>query len=226
MVETNNSLAAARRYGTPVEQTAEGKERERTFFETLGRFVVRFADVEGAVSLTLWRYAKTPRAVSLHVFASTRIDQGSTLIKQLALATGASQEKRDDLAYVLQQLGVINGVRNSILHHGVDSIAEGAAKSSNWLKAKEAPFEIPVPPEHLEQMIADLNKITLHLLFNHSDRPKPLAPENRAIFDQTLRRAWLYKFPAQKPAPAKKTESRSRKGQNPKSPDQPPPSEV
>lgn len=210
MAGSQNNLKNAL-YSTAPSDTVEGQERERQFFEALGRFVVKFADVESTVSMVLWRYAKTTRTIGAHIFSSVKIDHGSTLIKQLAAALGSTQEKRDDLDNVLQQLGVINGMRNNILHHGVDSIAEDKPTVSNWLRAKGEPFEMVVPPEMLDLMRADLRKISAHLLINHLERAMPQSEDGRALFEQILRDPWRYRPPPQPPSQTKTQASRPKK---------------
>jgi hypothetical protein len=119
--------ATIEKYNIPVSETPEGKERLRAYYEALGRFVDIFARVETAVTLTLWRYAKTSPEIAKIIFAGAKIELGSTYIKQLAEATGASQEARDGLTNVLQQLGIINGVRNAVLHYAEGCDAAGGA---------------------------------------------------------------------------------------------------
>ncbi|MEJ0075357.1 MAG: hypothetical protein WDO17_07895 [Alphaproteobacteria bacterium] len=104
--------AITRLYKVAAENTDEGKERIRAYYEALGRFVDTFARVESVVTQTLWKYANTPSKIGKVIFSGARIENGSQYIKQLAEATGAPQESRDDLENALQQLGIISRVRN------------------------------------------------------------------------------------------------------------------
>jgi hypothetical protein len=185
------------RYSVPASQTEEGKQRERDYHSALGRFVDMFATVEIAISLTLWAYAKTRPNIAKVIFASTKIDQGSTLIKQLAEATDASETLRDDLEKVTQQLGIINGVRNAILHYGAKSIAEGNAIVSNALKAKREPTEFSISPKSLDDMTADLQKIATHLHYRHLGRAVPLGAFGQRALEGVLQSPWRYKHPSQ-----------------------------
>jgi hypothetical protein len=128
-------------YTVPASQTPEGQTRLCEYYEALGRFVDMFARAETALTLTLWHYAKTPPNIAKIVFAGTRADLGSTYIKQIATATGAPKELCDDLKDVLQQFGIINGARNSLLHYGTEpeSVAKGQAIVSDALRAKANP---------------------------------------------------------------------------------------
>src|SRR5215207_2080726 len=158
-------------YFIAAAHTPEGKERLRAYYEALGRFCDMFARVETAITLTLWHYAKTEPEISKIVFTGSKIDVYSTYIKQMAAVAGVSQELQDDLSDVLQQLGVINGVRNKVLHYGAESVAEGNAIVSDALKAKGEPERFPISPTSLGQMTADLTKIVAHLDQNHVRRP-------------------------------------------------------
>ena len=123
-------------YVIPASATKEGEERLRTYYEALGRFIDMFSAVETAMTLTLWHYAKTPPEVAKIILAGVKIELGITHIKKLVVDTGAFPDKQADLEYVLQQLGIVNGARNDILHFGATSIAEGQAIVSNALKAR------------------------------------------------------------------------------------------
>jgi hypothetical protein len=140
------------------------------------------------------------------------------LLKQLALATGAAQELRDDLEDVLQQLHIINGVRNAILHYGTEpeSVANGKAIVSDALRAKGEPKTFPISPTALNEMISDLQKIIAHLNLRHLGRTKGYS----ILGDPTVG-AWQYKYPSQPNRPSKKEEGRRSKKRDPKSPRQP-----
>lgn len=189
----------------PASQTQDGKNRLREYYESLGRFVDMFSRVEAAVTLTLWHYAKTPTEIAKIVFAGTRIEVGSTYIKQAAKATGVSKELCDDLEDVLQQLGIINGARNSILHYGAEpeSVAKGKAIVSDALKAKGKPTTFPISPTLLDQMTSDLQKIIAHLNLRHLGKTKGYTIAG----DPTLG-TWQYKYPGQKSRPSKKARGR------------------
>jgi hypothetical protein len=206
-----------RLYNIPVSETPEGKERLRAYYEALGRFVDIFARVETAVTLTLWRYAKTSPEIAKIIFAGAKIELGSTYIKQLAEATGAPPEARDDLTNVLQQLGIINSVRNAVLHYGATSVAEGRAIVSNVLKAKGEPTVFPISPTALDEMTTDLRIIALHLNYRHLGRPLPRGSLGTETLDKALSAPWQYKHPVPPPARSKAAERpRSRKlGQKP-----------
>lgn len=207
-------------YTIPASETKEGQERLRSYYEALGRFVDMFAQVETAITLTLRHYAKTSTEVAKVILVGSKIDGSAKFIKQLAYATGVSQELRDDLEDVIQQLGIINGVRNDILHYGANFVAEGQGKVSNALKAKGDPSSFPITPKALYLMTADLNKIAFHLNYKHlnQDRPQRRLNALRLDVEDVLRSSWLYKHPPQtNKRPTKDSDRRARK-RDPKRP--------
>jgi hypothetical protein len=166
-----------------------------------------FAQVETALTFTLWHYAKTPPDIAKIIFSGDRVDNSSQYIKQIAEATNASQELRDDLTYIFDQLGIINGNRNHIVHYGAKSIAEGNGLVSNAFKAKGEPREFPVSPTALDDMTADLRKISFHLRYKHysgGELHTHSNPDGAEVLNDVLRAPWRYKHPPQ-------TKSRSTK---------------
>ncbi len=197
----SSPLGAIRRfpYVIPAAHTKEGKERLRAYYEALGRFVDMFARVETAMTLTLWHYAKTAPEIAKIVHAGTKvIDTGATYIKQLAAVTNATQEIKDDLENVLQQLGIINGVRNHILHYGATSVAEGRAIVSNAFKAKGEPKSFPISPTDLNHMTDDLTKIAAHLNEIHLGKPS-----EHTILGNPMNTPWRYIYPTPRKAQQK-----------------------
>jgi len=181
-------------YRIPASQTPEGKKRLTEYYEALGRFVDMFSRVEAAITLTLWHYAKTSPEIAKVIFAGARVESGSTYIKQLAAATGAATELQDDLEDILQQLNIIRGARNEILHYGAEpeSVAKGNAIISDALKAKGKPTTFPINPTLLDQMRNDLHKIIAHLKMNHLGDKK-----GYTILGDPRLVTWQYKHPPQ-----------------------------
>jgi hypothetical protein len=192
-------------YTVPASQTPEGQARLREYYEALGRFVDMFARAETALTLTLWHYAKTSPDIAKIVFAGTKIEQGSTYIKQVAAATGTPKELCDDLEDVLQQLGIINSARNSLLHYGAEpeSVAKGNAIVSDALRAKGEPTTFPISPTLLTQMTSDLHKIIGHLDLRHLGRA-----ERYTVLGNPTLGAWQYKHPVPQSRRSKKEQDR------------------
>jgi hypothetical protein len=208
-------------YAVPASETKEGKERLRVYYEALGGFIDMFARVETAITLTLWAYAKTNQNIAKIIFAGAKIEISSKYIKQLADVTDSPKETRDDLDAVLQQLSIINGVRNDIVHFGATSITEGRAIVSNALKAKGKPTVFPISPTALDNMTADLLKIIFHLNYRHLGRSIPLSAFVLDALDKVLHSPWRYKHPVPPRIPSNKAEHQSSRKRGPKLPRQP-----
>lgn len=191
-------------YHIPAAETDEGKKRLEEYYSALGRFIDMFAQVETAVTFTLWHYAKTPPDIGKIVFASAKIEVSSTFIKQLAAATGTPKELLDDLEYILQQLAIINGNRNHIVHYGASAIAEGQGFVTNAFKAKGEPVTFPISPIALEEMTHDLRKISFHLRYRHYSGAHVRNGPGQEILQEVLRVPWRYKHPPQPKGSAKK----------------------
>jgi len=184
------------RYAIPAFETEEGKKREHDYHAALGRFVAMFAIAETAIQLTLWHYAKTPAPVARSVFSGVRTNEGINFVKRIVEATGVEAEAKIELEYVTQQLGIINGARNSILHHGALSVAEGRGIVPNALVAltPEKITAFPISPQILDDMTNDLRKIIVHLHAHHMGRPPPRGN----WLDPVLRSTWRYKHREQR----------------------------
>src|SRR5580693_150163 len=194
--------AIARRYQVPAAETEEGKGRVAEYHAALGRFVDRFAEVENALPFVLRHYAKLPTATARALLSGVRVDQMKGLLNRLAEVGLLPTAEWADLEPTLQQLGVINGRRNDILHHGAESVAEGRAFVTNALMAhtEERITSFTISPEILDDMTADLRKIMIHLLTRHAGRPEMKAQANRDWVASVLRQPWRYK---QQPSPLK-----------------------
>jgi hypothetical protein len=200
------SRAAWLEYQVPASETKEGLERERAYYEALGRFVQMFAEVEKVITQTLWAYAGTKAEVAKIVFAGTQSETAAGYIKAVAKATNASDESLADLENVLQQFGIIRGARNDILHYGAKFIAEGKGLVSNAWKAKAEPTEFPISADALLHMETDLRKIIAHLGYRHLGRARPKSAFGQKILDDTLHFPWRYKHPSPLKSETKKRE--------------------
>jgi hypothetical protein len=208
-------------YQVPASETKEGKERLQAYYEALGRFVQIFAEVEKLVWQTLVHYVGTSHEVAKIVLTAGKVDQCAKYIKQVAAAVNVPKEKRDDLELVLQQLGILNGVRDSILHYGATAIAEGRGTVSNAWKAKAEPTEFPISDTALAEMADDARQIIAHLAYRHLGRPWPRAASNIAFLEEVLQRPWQYKYPSQLNSQTKKAETQQARKRGPKPPHRP-----
>ncbi|GEM_PF-1971995 len=194
-----------RRYTIPASATIEGKQREREYFDALGRFVHAYAQAETVTALALWFAAAIKHPIAKAVFSGVRVKDASSHMKRIADVTGMDKQQRKELDDVLRQLGDITSARNDILHYGAVDVAEGRASVTNALKAHtaEKTTTFDVSPATLAKMTADLRKISMHLRVNFSGIPRPYAAANQLLLATTLHAPWQYKHQPQQKGPAK-----------------------
>ena len=215
------TLSEAMGYKIPASETAEGKARLLAYYAALVRFVDMFSRTEAVVTLCLWGYAGTKVPVARIVFAGTPLKIALGYIKEIAKATNVSPETRQDMESVFQQLSIITGVRNDILHYGATSVAEGQAIVSNALKAKGDPNIFPISPEALDDMTTDLRKIAMHLNYRLLGRPWPRGALGQVALNGVLQSPWRYKHRAQPSKQTKAARSHPPHKRGPKPPRRP-----
>lgn len=199
-------------YKVPAALTKDGQDRLRAYYEALGKFVDMFAQAEDAIARTLWHYAQTKPEIAKVVFSGVRANTSTKLAKQVAEATDVDARTREKLEHTLQQLTIISGARDIILHYGATFIAEGRGRVSNALRAKGEPQEFPISPTILKEMTDDLLKIIFRLNYEHLGRPRPRGALGQAQLDELLHAPWRYKHPSQPTADqAAKARKPSRK---------------
>jgi len=124
-----------------------------------------------------------------------------------------------DVEPTFQQLGVINGMRNDILHHGASAIAEGFGIVTNAEMALSADrvTSFAISADILNKMTADLRKIIIHLHASHMGRP-PLRGKHQEI-DAILLEPWQYKpqplHRASMPRPGKRGQPKGKSQKGP-----------
>jgi hypothetical protein len=64
-------------YTVKASDTEDGKKRLQEYYSSLGRFIDMFAQVETALTFTLWHYAKTPPDIAKIIFSGDRVDNSS-----------------------------------------------------------------------------------------------------------------------------------------------------
>jgi hypothetical protein len=175
---------------------AERIERRQKHYEAFGQFIEAFAIVETAMALTLWKYAGVSHRVARAVFSGVRAKEAGDFIKRILEARKAPQAKRNRLKYILDQLGEINSARNDIVHYGIQSVWEGNAVVTNALKAatKSKVTHFSASAEILDNMTADLRKITMHLNYEWLEKPRPAQDSLRMGLDnRVLQAPWKYR---------------------------------
>jgi hypothetical protein len=111
-------------YEKPAAETEEGKQRQEAYYAALGRFVHRFALAELCAHSVL--YAKLPTATARVLLSGVRIDETKNRLSRLHEVGIIDDADWADAEPIFQQLNIINGCRNQILHHGAISSRRGA----------------------------------------------------------------------------------------------------
>jgi hypothetical protein len=108
------------------------------YYMLLGRFVTNFSFVEQHVQSLLWRLAKLESPISQAILSGVRTEAAISLIYRIADAERWSKEKKEAYKDALDQLQVINKLRNDLLHRGSRLQPNGT-----WLITNEHFVHIP-----------------------------------------------------------------------------------
>jgi hypothetical protein len=130
-----------------------------SYFLALGLFTQAFTDMETLVALLLRIQTGVSQETARAVFSGVRIDQAKGFITRTREAYGVGEHP--DLKRAFDQIGVITGVRNDIVHFGSRYDGEGGFSVSNVLIAVSPARErsYPVSDAILYELIADPNTI-------------------------------------------------------------------
>ena len=196
-------------YEKPASETEEGKQRLSVYYLALGRFAHRFAQAELSVHFVLRHYAGMTIDVARALLSGVRIRDTFSQLGRLHEVGVVPDDKWAELKHLFDHLGVINGARNEIFHHGAINIAKGDAIVTNAAMAlvedRITAFKISV--ESSDDMTADIRKILVHLHTSHMGRP-PLKATHATI-EEILRAPWRYKH---QQLPAKKSRKSASSG--------------
>lgn len=166
------------------------------YYETLGRFIQGFANTEGTINGALREFSKVTGPVARSIFSGTRAEAAKQLIIRILDAENYRQVIKDELKGVFDQLGLINAARNEIIHYGAQFEDADRFIVTNAARA-HLPSRIStlvVSAEILEQMMDDLNKISLTIVVRVMDLSDPEAASRFAeALAPLLRRPWRYK---------------------------------
>src|SRR5258708_38984581 len=106
-------------------------QHTQEYWAALGEFVSAFSIVEVNMQQALWEFAKLSRPLAIALLAgSTRIDSAINLMSKISVAQKWKAERKRELQAICTQLGIINKVRNDILHY-VARLTKGECVVSN-----------------------------------------------------------------------------------------------
>ena len=209
------------------EEDRKKLEDFRKYNEGVGKLITGFSGAEIILFSILGSLWNVPLPVARAIYSDLRIDAAINTAKRLLEARkqvfGANEFEKDIekwLTYIFDQLGIINGIRNHIVHHGVVATTDFSKPVvSNRLRARAASQvkEIEISPADLEALNSDLGGIIAMLpavSIAILSGPSPKAAEAFAMLEETKKRnAWRYKSPLQG----------GKKGKSPDKAPEPPP---
>lgn len=175
------------------------RRRYDNYFRMLGEFVHCFTTAEIAVSSCLAHHAKVSAEVYRATYSGVRTKEGISFLRRLAEVEEIAPDEWQLLKPLLDHLTVINGVRNKLLHHGADGIAEDEQAFISNLRTAltwDRLEEFPVPVAHLRDMIFDLNTIFFAISHRHSGDGWGYRKRDRPRLEKRSNEPWWYKSPA------------------------------
>jgi hypothetical protein len=184
--------------GVRASGMSDTSDATAAFFQALGRFLTRFSEIEALMQTTLWSLAGVPQPTAQAVFSGVRTEGAMQFINRIAAAEEWNTYRREELQYVFTQLGLINKLRNNILHYGAEQEGPDAWVVTNkqFVHVPENVSRTIISPTTLEHARHDLDKVETHLtylLLATSHIPGP----DRDQIESVLQRPWRYKPPQQ-----------------------------
>jgi hypothetical protein len=189
----------------------------KDYWLALGEFIHRFARVEQQVAYTLTLYTKLPIETARAVFSGVRAKDAFSLIDRIRETRGL--EIDEDWLRAKAQFGVINSVRNDIVHLG--AILEGHDQLQISNKSRTIPSLVkttPISAKELNAMSVDLSVIS-ETLYAHQLIETGKRPDHPFVMiARTNGRApWQYKPPQQAPVQRKRGGKKGKQKAPPKS---------
>ncbi len=189
------------------------------FRHSVGRFVLQFSDVEAMLQTVVWHFAGIAPPIAQAVFPGIRIEAAMTYMNRIADARKWNDAEKSGFEYIFLQLGMINKLRNDILHYGATLDLDNVG---HWLVTNELVAHIPekirttrISATTLDDASSDLHKIGSHLIILTWGDSMP--PEAHNFYEAELARAWQYKPQQQAgdPSTTRKTPQERQRRQRP-----------
>jgi hypothetical protein len=202
-LSSTRSLSASGQPLTNCTMRADPKELDRLdlYLWSLGLFIANFSVVERLMQQTLWHYAGIAAPTAPAVFTGIRTETAISLIGRIAEAQKWKEDRKREIQYVFSQLGMINRLRNDLLHYGATTELEEPEKwiISNEVFAHTADRvrRVPISPALLDGAAEDLYKISVHLHVVTMD--DDVTADQLRKYHEVLQQPWRYKQPS--PAP-------------------------
>jgi len=138
------------------------EKKNAPYMFALGNFISMFSALEAKLQAALWKFAGVTPPGAQAVFSGVRVNGAMQFINRLADAQNWDKARKDELQFMFAQLGIINRLRNDLLHYG-----------ASWQELEDETFVITNKPfVHVPERIQE-TRITPEILKDaHSTRPK------------------------------------------------------
>ena len=160
------------------------------YYDALGQFVTAFSQVETTLLRALWQLAQ--------FLSGVRIEGAIGFINRIADAENWPKDKRSDWQKIFTQIGLINKLRNDILHYGTTGFGSVRVVSNQAVAhIPERIREIHITPKILDRATKDLWDIFIFVTLLgaageiYGRKPKTI------LRDLRRRKTWRYKQPPQ-----------------------------
>ncbi|WP_213738004.1 hypothetical protein [Bradyrhizobium sp. dw_411] len=121
------------------------------YYILLGQFVNCYAFLERDVQAVLWRLAKLETPISQSVLSGVRTEAAVALIYRIADAERWSKCRKEAYKNILDQIQVLNKLRNDLLHRGSELQQDGT-----WLITNLPFVHIPERITNISMTVSDL----------------------------------------------------------------------
>lgn len=171
-------------------------DEDEKFELALGRLMIAWADAEKEAYHVLMAYAGVTNPVARALFSGTRIKEVIDFIKAIDFNSPLPIDRSTDLAHVFAQIGIINGIRNHLVHYSSQSYSYKDREHRVVVNQRPSRYGnttgYEVSSEIIDQITQDLYAIANHLNMHHGPRTGPFTPwrENSPSDPPT---PWLYK---------------------------------
>ena len=117
---TTRSLVRKHGIQTGSQQREKTAPRDERFFSDLGLFVLLFAQAESLLWSAIWATSGMELKAAQALLSGIRVNDGIGLLGRLLDVQEPIVKAKKEVKEALRQLGIINKVRNDILHYGID----------------------------------------------------------------------------------------------------------
>lgn len=170
-------------------------DKHREYWSELGRFIHRFAMLEQQIHFMLRLYAETTEIIAQAVFSGVRGKPGLDLIKRLREVKALPDDPDFDRA--VEQFGLINSVRDLIVHSGAILYGDEFLASNKNRTIPRQQKSTQVSAKGLANMTADLQTIFAAFFVRQVEANGADITAYATDFRKLSRAPWLYKPPAQ-----------------------------